>query len=140
MTSLSLDNLQITTLYDKTLALYIHWPFCVSKCPYCDFNSHVRDSINIDHFDNAYQAEIEHFASITPPNTHISSIYFGGGTPSTMSPKIAERIIDSIHKKFKIDRQIEITLEANPGSTDMSVMQGMKQAGINRVVYRSTKL
>lgn len=116
----------------KELAIYIHWPFCASKCPYCDFNSHVADTIDHDAWAWAYLAEIDHYARLTP-GRQVTSVFFGGGTPSLMKPKTVEDIISHIQKTWHISNQIEITLEANPTSIEMDKFQDFKSAGVNRV-------
>jgi oxygen-independent coproporphyrinogen-3 oxidase len=114
------------------LALYIHWPFCESKCPYCDFNSHVADSINHDRWAAAFCAELDHFASEIKDKT-VSSIFFGGGTPSLMNPATVEAVITAIARHWQLDAQAEITLEANPSSVEANRLAGFHAAGINRV-------
>src|SRR5262245_65478795 len=97
-------------------AVYVHWPFCLSKCPYCDFNSHVRHrGINEARFLWAYEAEIAITAARVPHRT-VSSIFFGGGTPSLMQPSSVQAIIDCIGKHWTIESDVEVTLEANPTS------------------------
>lgn len=113
-------------------SLYIHWPFCESKCPYCDFNSHVREKISNEDFENAYLKEIEYYSS-TLPKTEITSIFFGGGTPSLMRPEAISKILNEVSKKFAIKKDIEITLEANPSSSEIEKFKNFKKAGINRL-------
>ncbi len=112
-------------------ALYIHWPYCLSRCPYCDFNSHI--SANIDHaaWKKAYIQEINYFYNLVPDKT-ITSIYLGGGTPSLMPPSLVESILNHIHKKWTCIKNLEITLEANPTSVEYSKFQELSQAGVNR--------
>lgn len=112
--------------------LYVHWPFCVSKCPYCDFNSHVSQNINHDEWGRAYLTAIEHYAAETPDRT-LASIYFGGGTPSLMQPALVQSIVDRAQKLWHFSNDIEITLEANPGSVEASRFEGFRLAGVNRV-------
>src|SRR5436190_15115432 len=100
---------------DDALALYVHWPFCVSKCPYCDFNSHVRDSIDQDAWREALLADLAHEAALLP-NRRLKSIFFGGGTPSLMEPATAAAVIAAARGHWRADDDIEITLEANPSS------------------------
>lgn len=114
------------------LSIYIHWPFCLSKCPYCDFNSHIANSIDDDNWLKSYEKEIEYFKDIIQ-NKYIKSIFFGGGTPSLMNPKIVEGIINKISGLARIDKQTEITLEANPTSFETEKFKAFKAAGINRV-------
>src|SRR3954471_143618 len=97
----------------EPLALYVHWPFCVSKCPYCDFNSHVRSNIDQDVWREALLADLAYEAQLTPDRT-LTSIFFGGGTPSLMEPATVEAVIDAAHRHWPAANGIEITLEANP--------------------------
>lgn len=119
-------------LQDNSLAVYIHWPFCKSKCPYCDFNSHVRDSIEQEKWLKAYKKEIEYFAAKLERRT-VTSIFFGGGTPSLMPVETAGTIIDLISHKWAVADDVEITLEANPTSIEADKFRSFKSAGINRV-------
>ncbi|MCB1517708.1 MAG: coproporphyrinogen III oxidase [Hyphomicrobiaceae bacterium] len=113
--------------------IYVHWPFCAAKCPYCDFNSHVRQGgIDEVYFLDAYLKELAHFAALTP-DKNVQSIFFGGGTPSLMDPKTAEAILDAIAGHWTIDANAEITLEANPTSVEAERFRGYRQAGVNRV-------
>ncbi|MCH2037075.1 MAG: radical SAM family heme chaperone HemW [Rickettsiales bacterium] len=112
-------------------ALYIHWPFCKKKCPYCDFNSHIFNHIDYRKWEAGYLKELEHFSFILERHT-ITSIFFGGGTPSLMPPYLVESILNSIKKQFKTAPDIEITLEANPTSVEVSTFADLYQAGINR--------
>jgi len=113
-------------------ALYIHWPFCASKCPYCDFNSHVTESINHTIWRESYVAALRYYAD-TLPDRHITSIYFGGGTPSLMHPETVQAIIDETQKLWRIDNNIEITLEANPTSVETDKFAAFRTAGVNRI-------
>ena len=115
-----------------TLALYLHWPFCASKCPYCDFNSHVRNSIDIDQWRTAFFTELRRHRDLVGPR-HISSIFFGGGTPSLMPPALVADILNEIHKLWTVPESIEITLEANPNSVEVDNFKALALAGINRV-------
>jgi len=114
------------------LALYIHWPFCVSKCPYCDFNSHVRDSVDQDAWRDALLADLAHEAALLP-GRRLTSIFFGGGTPSLMPPATAAALIEAAGRHWQIADDIEITLEANPSSVEASRFGELASAGINRV-------
>ncbi len=116
----------------KNISVYIHWPFCKSKCPYCDFNSHVRDSIETQKWDEAYLKEIEN-NSDNLANKKIVSIFFGGGTPSLMPSFIIANIIDKLSKIANLDDKIEITFEANPTSVESKKFKEFANAGINRV-------
>lgn len=114
------------------LAVYIHWPFCRKKCPYCDFNSHVRDQIPESDYLDAYIKELEFNRELTG-DRHINSIFFGGGTPSLMSVATVSKIIDTVSKLWTIDQHCEITLEANPTSTEAQKFKGYREAGVNRL-------
>ena len=113
--------------------VYVHWPFCAQKCPYCDFNSHVRHR-ELDHarFEAAFLRELEYTAARTGPRT-VSSIFFGGGTPSLMRPQTVAAIIDRIAQLWSVTDDAEITLEANPGSVEAQRFRGYRAAGVNRV-------
>jgi oxygen-independent coproporphyrinogen-3 oxidase len=113
--------------------VYVHWPFCLAKCPYCDFNSHVhRGAFDEAGYVAAYDREIAWFAERTPGRT-VQSIFFGGGTPSLMSPRAVGAILDSIGRHWAIDSKVEITLEANPTSVEADRFRGYRAAGVNRV-------
>lgn len=114
------------------LALYIHWPFCVSKCPYCDFNSHVREQIDQGQWRAALLADLAHEASLTP-GRRLSSIFFGGGTPSLMPPQTVAALIEAAEKHWGFAPGIEITLEANPSSVEAARFGDLARAGVNRV-------
>jgi len=114
------------------LALYVHWPFCVSKCPYCDFNSHVRASIDQDQWREALLADLAHEASLLP-GRRLTSIFFGGGTPSLMEPSTVAAIIEAAQAHWTADDDIEITLEANPNSVEAARFADLASAGVNRV-------
>ncbi len=114
------------------LALYIHWPFCVSKCPYCDFNSHVREQIDQDQWRAALLADLAHEARLTP-RRRLSSIFFGGGTPSLMPPATVAALIEAAEQNWGFEPGIEITLEANPSSVEAARFADLAQAGVNRV-------
>ena len=113
-------------------AVYVHWPFCLAKCPYCDFNSHVRERIEQDRWRAALLTELDHYAAQTPGRT-VTSIFFGGGTPSLMEPATVGAVIDRIASRWSLDPDIEITLEANPTSVEAHKFQGFRSAGVNRV-------
>jgi putative oxygen-independent coproporphyrinogen III oxidase len=113
--------------------VYVHWPFCLAKCPYCDFNSHVRHGgIDQGKFLAAYLAELTHFASLARHRV-VSSIFFGGGTPSLMAPETVAAILDRIAELWPIAADAEITLEANPTSVEAGRFAGYRAAGVNRV-------
>ena len=114
------------------LALYIHWPFCVSKCPYCDFNSHVRDQVDVAAWQSALLADMAHEAALTP-GRKLSSIFFGGGTPSLMPPALVETLIKTAECHWGFADTIEITLEANPSSVEAANFHDLARSGVNRV-------
>lgn len=114
------------------LALYVHWPFCVSKCPYCDFNSHVRDAVDQEAWRAALLNDLAFEAALLPGRT-LGSIFFGGGTPSLMPPATVAAIIDAAVAYWKPAPDIEITLEANPSSVEAARFADIAQAGVNRV-------
>ncbi len=114
------------------LALYVHWPFCVSKCPYCDFNSHVRQSVDQDEWREALLGDLAHEASLLP-GRRLGSIFFGGGTPSLMDPRTVEAMITAARKHWPATSDIEITLEANPNSAEAERFSDLALAGVNRI-------
>ena len=114
------------------LALYIHWPFCVSKCPYCDFNSHVREAVDQQVWADALLADMAYEAALTAGRP-LSSIFFGGGTPSLMPPSTVAALINSAEKHWGFTNDIEITLEANPSSVEAARFADLAAAGVNRV-------
>lgn len=116
----------------QSISIYIHWPFCLSLCPYCDFNSHISDSIDHKLWLSAYKKEINYFAHKIKGRP-VRSIFFGGGTPSLMRPEVVASIIEEIADIALVSEDTEITLEANPTSYEAKKFQGFKDAGINRV-------
>jgi oxygen-independent coproporphyrinogen-3 oxidase len=114
------------------LALYVHWPFCVSKCPYCDFNSHVRAEIDEAAWRDALLADLAHEAALTPGRP-LGSIFFGGGTPSLMAPSTVAAVLDAAERHWGFSDGIEITLEANPSSVEAANFHALASAGVNRV-------
>jgi len=114
------------------LALYIHWPFCISKCPYCDFNSHVRAQVDVAVWQAALLADMAHEAALVP-GRKLSSIFFGGGTPSLMPPALVEALIAAAQRHWGFEDNIEITLEANPSSVEAANFHDLARAGVNRV-------
>ncbi|GLQ35520.1 coproporphyrinogen III oxidase [Amylibacter marinus] len=112
--------------------IYVHWPFCAAKCPYCDFNSHVRDSVDQKRWADALCRELENEHARTP-NRLVNTIFFGGGTPSLMSPDTVRQIIDKISNLWQVDMNTEINLEANPTSVEATKFAGFAQAGVNRL-------
>ena len=116
------------------IAIYVHWPFCRSMCPYCDFNSHVRERIDEARWRQALTAEIAHTAAMLearPPRA--ASVFFGGGTPSLMSPDTVAAVLGAISDHFGFVAEPEITLEANPTSVEASSFRGLREAGVNRL-------
>jgi oxygen-independent coproporphyrinogen-3 oxidase len=112
--------------------LYVHWPFCLAKCPYCDFNSHVGGGIDHGRWRQALLRELDHFADEIGPRP-LTSIFFGGGTPSLMELATAAAVIERAEGRFGFDPKIEITLEANPTSVEAERLAGFRAAGVNRV-------
>ena len=119
------------------LGIYIHWPYCISKCPYCDFNSHKIQNYDPNEWLSAYENQIKYFkeylVSQNFKNIKLSSIFFGGGTPSLMPPKLVEKILSFINKLYNFDKNIEITLESNPTNLELNKISDFKSAGVNRV-------
>lgn len=116
----------------EPLALYVHWPFCVSKCPYCDFNSHVRESVDQAGWRDALLADLRHEAALLPGRT-VGSIFFGGGTPSLMPPTTVAAVIAAAGDLWGLTGDCEITLEANPNSVEVANFADLAAAGVNRV-------
>lgn len=112
--------------------IYVHWPFCQSKCPYCDFNSHVRGTIDETAWADALVAETAHMKALATDRT-VTSIFFGGGTPSLMAPATVGAVLDTIATHWRVKGDVEITLEANPGSVEARRFAGYRAAGVNRV-------
>jgi len=125
-------NLSARSEVDSTIALYVHWPFCVSKCPYCDFNSHVRAEIDQNAWREALISDLAHEAALLP-GRRLTSIFFGGGTPSLMDPATVEALIGAATAHWSAADDIEITLEANPNSVEASRFADLANAGVNRV-------
>jgi putative oxygen-independent coproporphyrinogen III oxidase len=118
---------------ETAFGVYIHWPFCLSKCPYCDFNSHVRHSgIDEARFVRAFTAEIAAIAARVPGRT-VSTIFIGGGTPSLMQPATVAAVLDAVARHWRIAPGAEVTLEANPTSVEATRFRGYRAAGVNRV-------
>jgi oxygen-independent coproporphyrinogen-3 oxidase len=123
----------LTAASEPVFGVYVHWPFCLSKCPYCDFNSHVRHAeIDEARFARAFAREITTTAARIPGRT-VSSIFLGGGTPSLMAPQTVGAILEAIGKNWRIADDVEITLEANPTSVEATRFRGYRAAGVNRV-------
>ena len=119
--------------YDAGFGVYIHWPFCLAKCPYCDFNSHVRHGkIDEARYVDAFRREIAHMAALAPGRS-VSSIFMGGGTPSLMAPTTVASILDCIAEHWEVSSKVEVTLEANPTSVEAERFRGYRAAGVNRI-------
>ena len=116
----------------EPFALYVHWPFCASKCPYCDFNSHVRETIDQDGWRKALLIDLAYEASLLP-GRRLDSIFFGGGTPSLMPPATVAALIEAAGRYWPLADDVEITLEANPSSVEADRFADLRAAGINRV-------
>lgn len=117
---------------ERDIALYVHWPFCVSKCPYCDFNSHVVDTVDHRQWREALLRELQ-FEADRSDATHLQSIFFGGGTPSLMDADTTRAVITTAQSLWTSDDDLEITLEANPGTVDAERFTAFKDAGVNRL-------
>lgn len=122
----------MTTTAPDDLALYIHWPFCLSKCPYCDFNSHVRDTVDDAQWRSALLSELDSVAA-RAPGRRIVSVFFGGGTPSLMAPATVAALLDRAAGHWQFADDVEITLEANPTSVERRRLADIRTAGVNRV-------
>jgi len=116
----------------EAFGVYVHWPFCESKCPYCDFNSHVADAIDHAAWAAAYGREIARWAALTGPRT-VTSIFFGGGTPTLMAPATLQAILDAIAGAWTLAPDVEITAEANPSSGEIETFRAFRSAGVNRL-------
>jgi len=112
--------------------IYIHWPFCLSKCPYCDFNSHVRERVDHARWQAALLRDMAHIAALTPGRA-VDSIFFGGGTPSLMPPALVAALIEGVQRFWPAAPDLEITLEANPTSVEAAKFRDLATAGVNRV-------
>jgi oxygen-independent coproporphyrinogen-3 oxidase len=123
---------QTRTAPETDFGLYVHWPFCQSKCPYCDFNSHVRAGVDEGRWQRALVAELDHYADRTGPR-RLTSLFFGGGTPSLMTPRTVAAVIDHAARRWGFAADAEITLEANPGSADAERFAGYRAAGVGRL-------
>jgi len=131
-TPISLNAKRSRNEFAEPFALYVHWPFCVSKCPYCDFNSHVRADVDQAAWRAALLADLAHEAAMLPGRT-LGSIFFGGGTPSLMPPATVAAIIDAAARHWRLADEVEITLEANPSSVEAAKFADLAVAGVNRV-------
>lgn len=112
--------------------LYLHWPFCAAKCPYCDFNSHVATKIDQNRWLRAYLSEIDRVAALTKGRV-LNSVFFGGGTPSLMDPEVVNGIMDHIRRSWTLANDLETTLEANPTSVEAGRFRAYAEAGVNRL-------
>jgi oxygen-independent coproporphyrinogen-3 oxidase len=117
---------------ERGFGIYVHWPFCRAKCPYCDFNSHVREAIDQDRWRAALLTELAHYAAQTAGRT-VTSLFFGGGTPSLMPPETTAAVIAAVKSHWATEADLEITLEANPTSVEIERFRGFRDAGVNRV-------
>ena len=123
----------ISALHSEAFGVYVHWPFCLSKCPYCDFNSHVRHApIDEERYARAFAREIATSAARVP-HREVTSIFLGGGTPSLMRPKTVGAILEAIGSNWRVAPEVEVTLEANPTSVEATRFAGYRAAGVNRV-------
>jgi coproporphyrinogen III oxidase-like Fe-S oxidoreductase len=113
-------------------ALYIHWPFCLKKCPYCDFNSHVREGVDVGAWQAALIADMRHEAEVAGGEA-LESVFFGGGTPSLMAPALVAALLEEAERLWGFAPGIEITLEANPSSVEAGKFKDLAAAGVNRV-------
>jgi putative oxygen-independent coproporphyrinogen III oxidase len=117
---------------DGGFGLYLHWPFCQSKCPYCDFNSHVAATIDQTRWRDAYLCEIKRLGAETQGRV-LQTVFFGGGTPSLMEPQVVADVLDAMRATWPMVNDPEITLEANPGSVEAGRFRGFRDAGVNRI-------
>lgn len=116
----------------QPLALYVHWPFCKAKCPYCDFNVHVRDEVDHARWAGAFERALNNYAALLP-GRRLASVFFGGGTPSLMAPETVRAVLETAHNLWPADAGCEVTLEANPTSIETEKLKSFEEAGINRV-------
>lgn len=117
---------------DEAIGVYVHWPFCLSKCPYCDFNSHVADAVDHDRWRVALVRELETQAARIG-RRRVESVFFGGGTPSLMAPDTVAAVLAGVRKSFRTSNDLEVTLEANPTSVEAAKLDAFRDAGVNRV-------
>jgi len=116
----------------EPLAIYVHWPFCRSKCPYCDFNSHVRDRVDTARWTRALLADVDYHAELVP-GREVGSVFFGGGTPSLMPPETVAALLDRVRSRWVAAPNLEVTLEANPNSSEAARFRAFAAAGVNRL-------
>jgi oxygen-independent coproporphyrinogen-3 oxidase len=126
-------NVDIDPVDRDLFGVYIHWPYCSSKCPYCDFNSYVSDMVDHASWRDAYMSELEYYSSVTDAGKVVTSVFFGGGTPSLMEPQTVETVLSTISKFWDVSDDLEVTLEANPTSVEAGKFRSFRNAGINRV-------
>jgi oxygen-independent coproporphyrinogen-3 oxidase len=117
----------------SAFGIYVHWPYCAAKCPYCDFNSHVRETFSDERWSTAILRELEYFAGLQSRRPSVASVFFGGGTPSLMSGRAVTKVLDGIARLWPADDDVEITLEANPNSVEQERFRDYRAAGVNRV-------
>ncbi|MEQ9334070.1 radical SAM family heme chaperone HemW [Thalassobaculum sp.] len=117
---------------DEAIGVYVHWPFCLSKCPYCDFNSHVADAVDHDRWRRALVRELATQAA-RAGRRRVESVFFGGGTPSLMAPDTVAAVLETVRSSFRIANDLEVTLEANPTSVEAGKLEAFRDAGVNRV-------
>ncbi|MCX7644648.1 MAG: radical SAM family heme chaperone HemW [Rhodobacteraceae bacterium] len=112
--------------------IYLHWPFCAAKCPYCDFNSHVAGAVDQERWARAYLSELDRIAAETGPRT-VATVFFGGGTPSLMAPETVSAVLERIRARWPVANDLEVTLEANPTSAEAGRFRAFREAGVNRI-------
>src|SRR6201997_4760920 len=117
---------------EGSLAVYFHWPFCRSKCPYCDFNSHVRDRVDAARWTRALLADLDHHTALAP-GREVGSVFFGGGTPSLMPPETVAALLERVRQHWRVRPDFEVTLEANPNSSEAARFRAFAAAGVNRL-------
>lgn len=122
----------MAVLPDGGFGIYLHWPFCQAKCPYCDFNSHVVNHVNDNEWAAAFESELDRIAALTGGRV-LNSVFFGGGTPSLMAVSTVDRIMSRIARHWRLANDLEVTLEANPTSIEAERFEGYRQSGVNRV-------
>ena len=120
------------TTDERGFGIYVHWPFCKAKCPYCDFNSHVRDSVDQVRWRGALLQELAHYVALSPAKP-VTSLFFGGGTPSLMPAETVAAVIDEVKSLWPVSADLEVTLEANPTSVEAGKFRAFRDAGVNRV-------
>ncbi len=116
----------------EQIAIYFHWPFCLSKCPYCDFNVHITNDIDHAAWKEAYLKAVHYYADLTLGREAVS-VFFGGGTPSLMEPETVRAVLDLVKERWPCASDIEVTLEANPTSVETKKFEQFAKAGVNRV-------